>query len=55
MNTQKTVEPNARDTKSSKDKQPYETPILKEHGNAKEVTLQTFFGTFSPGGPTGNS
>ena len=37
------------------DKRPYETPVLKEHGNAKEVTLQTFFGTFSPGSPTGNS
>ena len=30
------------------DKHPYRTPILKEHGHAKEVTLQTFFGTFSP-------
>lgn len=40
---------------SQTDKQPYETPILKEHGNAKEVTLQTFFGTFSPDGPGGNN
>ncbi len=30
------------------DKQPYVTPVLKEHGHAKDVTLQTFFGTFSP-------
>jgi hypothetical protein len=26
----------------------YKSPVLKEHGNAKDVTLQTFFGTFSP-------
>ncbi len=29
-------------------KQPYETPVFKEHGSAKSITLQTFFGTFSP-------
>ena len=26
----------------------YQTPILKEHGSAQDITLQTFFGTFSP-------
>ncbi len=26
----------------------YEAPKLIEHGNVEEVTLQTFFGTFSP-------
>ena len=26
----------------------YTTPELKEHGKVEEVTLQTFFGTFSP-------
>jgi len=30
------------------EKQAYETPVLKEHGSVEEVTLQTFFGTFSP-------
>lgn len=29
-------------------KKSYQTPVLKEHGSAKDVTLQTFFGTFSP-------
>lgn len=29
-------------------KQPYVKPELKEHGSAAEVTLQTFFGSFSP-------
>ena len=37
------------DEQSAKtNKQPYQTPVLKEHGHAKDVTLQTFFGTFSP-------
>jgi hypothetical protein len=26
----------------------YSPPKLQEHGNVEEVTLQTFFGTFSP-------
>ena len=29
-------------------KRPYAPPELKEHGSAKDVTLQTFFGSFSP-------
>ncbi len=29
-------------------KQPYTKPELVEHGSAAEVTLQTFFGSFSP-------
>ena len=29
-------------------KRPYTTPELVEHGSAAEVTLQTFFGSFSP-------
>jgi hypothetical protein len=29
-------------------KRPYTPPELKEHGSAKDVTLQTFFGSFSP-------
>ena len=35
--------------RSNETKKVYEPPVLKEHGDAKEVTLQTFFGTFSPG------
>ena len=30
------------------EKRPYTPPELKEHGSAAEVTLQTFFGSFSP-------
>ncbi len=33
---------------NEKGKKVYQTPILKEHGSAKDITLQTFFGTFSP-------
>ena len=30
------------------EKRAYTAPELKEHGSAAEVTLQTFFGSFSP-------
>ncbi len=33
---------------NTEQKQPYTKPELKEHGSAAEVTLQTFFGSFSP-------
>ena len=55
VDTQKAVESSTQGTEASVEKQPYETPVLKEHGNAREVTLQTFFGTFSPDSPTGNN
>ena len=42
--TQQTVE--ASNTEPQK--QPYTKPELVEHGSAAEVTLQTFFGSFSP-------
>lgn len=32
----------------------YKKPELKEHGSVEEVTLQTFFGTFSPQPPMKN-
>ena len=38
--------PDAANTEPQK--QPYTKPELKEHGSAAEVTLQTFFGSFSP-------
>jgi hypothetical protein len=30
------------------EKRAYTAPELKEHGSVQEVTLQTFFGSFSP-------
>ena len=30
------------------EKRAYAAPELKEHGSVQEVTLQTFFGSFSP-------
>ena len=30
------------------EKRAYSAPKLKEHGSVQEVTLQTFFGSFSP-------
>ncbi len=44
--TEKSVKPTQKQVPVAK--QPYQTPVLKEHGNAKDITLQTFFGTFSP-------
>ena len=35
-------------SKLEQEKRPYTSPELKEHGSAAEVTLQTFFGSFSP-------
>ena len=32
----------------------YTPPKLQEHGNVENVTLQTFFGTFSPPAGVGN-
>jgi hypothetical protein len=30
------------------EKRAYSAPELKEHGSVQDVTLQTFFGSFSP-------
>lgn len=30
------------------EKRAYTAPELKEHGSVQDVTLQTFFGSFSP-------
>lgn len=30
------------------EKRAYTAPKLKEHGSVQDVTLQTFFGSFSP-------
>ncbi len=38
----------------SVEKKDYVAPKLQEHGNVEEVTLQTFFGTFSPPASIGN-
>jgi hypothetical protein len=38
----------AQKTHSQAERLAYKSPVLKEHGNVKDVTLQTFFGTFSP-------
>lgn len=32
----------------AQEKRAYTAPELKEHGSVQEVTLQTFFGSFSP-------
>ena len=49
MDKQQTPQPSAQsDDQVKKGKKSYQTPVLKEHGHAKDVTLQTFFGTFSP-------
>ena len=49
MKKQRTPQPAKQVTGQPQEaKQPYQTPTLKEHGHVKDVTLQTFFGTFSP-------
>ncbi|MCA9840236.1 MAG: lasso RiPP family leader peptide-containing protein [Trueperaceae bacterium] len=39
---------------SKQEKLEYTPPKLEEHGNVEEVTLQTFFGTFSPPAAVGS-
>lgn len=48
MKESKTHPKSTDEQPANEDKRPYETPLLKEHGSAKDITLQTFFGTFSP-------
>ena len=43
-----TTEQTTEAANTEQQKQPYTKPELVEHGNAAEVTLQTFFGSFSP-------
>lgn len=43
--TPQVEETNVRDVQ---EKRVYAAPELKEHGSVQEVTLQTFFGSFSP-------
>ena len=33
---------------NKEEKQTYSKPVLKEHGNVEDITLQGFFGSFSP-------
>ena len=35
-------------SQETQEKLEYTPPKLQEHGNVEDVTLQTFFGTFSP-------
>lgn len=51
MKQEKNITPQAENVRETQEKRPYTAPELKEHGSAQEVTLQTFFGSFSPTTP----
>jgi hypothetical protein len=52
-NIMKTNEQTTNKSAEAQVKQVYAAPELKEHGHVEDVTLQTFFGTFSPESPRG--
>ena len=51
MKENKSTENLVQEQEAMELKESYNKPILKEHGNVEEVTLQGFFGSFSPPPP----